>query len=103
MDEGDAAGEPGRQHPEPGADLEHDVVGLQRQEPAGDLEHVVVDQEVLAEVAIGAYPELAHPRQRHLRAAHRPKTRVAFASICASSAAGSTPRSPASTSSVRIT
>jgi hypothetical protein len=103
VDEGDTPGEPGCQHAEPGADLEHDVIGLQGHEPPGDVEHVVVDQEVLAEVAVGANPELAHPRQRHLRAAHRRKPRVALASICPSSTAGSTPRWPARASSVRIT
>ena len=111
VDERDALGEPGGEHAQPGADLEHDVGRVERQEAAGDPQDVVVDEEVLAEVAVGPDPELAHPRERDLRprgsavpsAPHSPNTRVALASICASSTAGATPRSAASTSRVRMT
>src|SRR6185312_11317372 len=42
-------GEEGRQHAEPWADLEHDVVLAELGETADHAEHVLIDEEVLAE------------------------------------------------------
>ena len=46
------------EHAEPAADLEHDVVGRQLRSPLDDAEDVRVDQEVLAELAVGPHAEL---------------------------------------------
>ncbi len=75
------------QHAEPAADLEHDVVGAQLRGAADHVEDVRVDQEVLAELAVRADPELPHPAQARLRRelAHQPRSRAALASTAASS------------------
>ena len=52
VDVRDALGEIARQHAEPGADLEHDVVGLELGEAADHAEDVLVDEEVLAELLL---------------------------------------------------
>ncbi len=54
------------EHAEATADLEHDVL---RRELGGALDHaedVRVDQEVLAELAVRAHAEAAHPPQARL-------------------------------------
>ena len=58
-----------REHAEPWADLEHDIVLAELGEPLDHAQDVVVDQEVLPE-------RLARPD------AHNEKTRSAFATIC---------------------
>ena len=50
----DLVREVARQSAQPGADLEHDVLGVERSEPADHAEDVLVDEEVLAEVFFGA-------------------------------------------------
>jgi hypothetical protein len=45
---------------EAAADLEHDVGRIERRQLADDVEDVRVDEEVLAELAVRAHPELAH-------------------------------------------
>ena len=91
VDERDPLGEVAREDAEPGADLEHDVLGLELGETADDAEDVLVDEEVLAEVLLRA--------DGH----ERPKAAVAFASICASSSVGSSSRAAASAASVWTT
>ncbi len=66
MDVRDASGEVLRQHAETAADLQPDVVGLQLRLALDDAEDVGVDEEVLAEVALGPHAELAHPAQARL-------------------------------------
>ena len=83
----DPLGEKPGQDAESRANFENDVVGVEPGEPLDHSEDVVVDQEVLAEA-------LAR------RDRHSANTRVAFSSICCSSAAASTPRTAASASSV---
>ena len=82
-----ALGEVLGQHAEPAADLEHDVLGRERGGAADHVEDVRVDQEVLAELAVRADPELAHAAQARLRRelAHQPSSRAALASTAASS------------------
>ncbi len=53
MHEAHPVGEKGREHPEPGADLEHDVVRLELGETTDHAEDVRVREEVLAEVRLG--------------------------------------------------
>ena len=91
--EAHALSEVGGEDAESRADLEHDVVPLQVGEAAGDAEDVLVDQEVLAELAVGRDGELHG----------RPNAAVAFASITRSSSSGASPRASASTASVWIT
>jgi hypothetical protein len=79
-----------REDAEAGADLEHDIVRVELGEAPDDAEDVVVDQEVLAELLL----------RRDVR---RPKTAVAFASICAASSAASSLRAAASASTVCTT
>ena len=76
-----------RQHAEPAADLEHHVVGGQRGGAGDHVEQVRVDQEVLAEVALGADAERLHPPQARLRGeiAHQPNRRALVACTAASS------------------
>ena len=61
-------------------------------QPARHVQHVAVDEEVLAQIAIGRDAELAQPGQRDL-GGHSPNTRSAFRSICSASSAAGTPRS----------
>ena len=80
-------GEVLRQHAEAAADLEHDVVLVQLRGATDHVEDVRVDQEVLAQLAVGPDPELAHPAQARLRGevAHHPSSRAALASTAVSS------------------
>ena len=88
MDERDARRQVPREHPEPGADLEHDVVGFERGEAPDHAEDVLVDEEVLA--------ELPARRDADAFVSHvRRKAAVAFASIACSSTAASSPRASA--------
>ena len=63
---GDAGREVLGQDAEAAADLEHDVVGPQLGQPPDHLQQVRVDQEVLAQLAIGADAELAQAAQARL-------------------------------------
>ena len=90
VDERDASGEVAGEHAKARADLQHDVVRVQLGEPADDAEDVLVDEEMLAELLLRAD-------------AHGPKSAVAFASICASSSPGSSPRAAASAATVCMT
>src|SRR4029079_19705583 len=94
MDPGQAVGEVAGQDPEPRADLEDDVAAVELADPADLAEYVLVDEEVLAEHAVGDDREAGH---------ERPKAAVAFASIRASSTCGSSPRTSASVVSVWTT
>src|SRR5439155_25269094 len=107
--------DPGRevfgQHPQPAADLEDHIGRIELRRAPDHAEDVVVDQEVLAELAVRAYPELAQPAQAGLARpgapprplAHHPKTRAAFRSTIASSSAYDVPRSSATYSAVCTT
>ena len=77
------------QHAQPPADLEHDVGRLELGGATDHSEDVVVDQEVLAELAVGADLEAAQAAQAGLAglAAHHPRTRAAFSSTVRSSSA----------------
>ena len=55
------------QHAEPAADLQRDVLGRQLRRAFDDPQDVGVDQEVLAEVALGPHVERAHAAQARLR------------------------------------
>ena len=85
VDEAHTFGEIHGEDAEAGTDLEHDVFGAELREAAHDAEDVVVDQEVLAELAVG--------RDRKLHG--RSKAAVAFASIARSSWSRSSPRASA--------
>ena len=85
VDEAHTFGEIRGEDAEAGADLEHDVFGSELREAARDAEDVVVDQEVLAEIAVGRDGQLHG----------RPKAAVAFASIARSSSSRSSPRASA--------
>ena len=63
---GPPAAEARRQRPDPGADLERDVLGAPVPRAARSPEDVVVDQEALPEPAIRPQPELGQPGERHL-------------------------------------
>ncbi len=67
VDVRDARREVLREHAEAAADLEHDVVGLEPRLALDHAEDVGVDEEVLAEVALGPHAEVAHPAQARLR------------------------------------
>jgi hypothetical protein len=54
------------EHPKATPDLEHDVGGIERRGALDDAEDVRVDEEVLAEVALGADAEGPQPAQRRL-------------------------------------
>ena len=73
---------------EPAADLEHDVVGAELRGALDDPEDVRVDEEVLAEVALGAHAELAQAAQARLGGevlGHHPNSVAALASTRRSS------------------
>ena len=76
-----------RQHPQPPADLEDDVVRLELGGRADDAQQVVVDEEVLAQLSVGPDVELPQTSQARLAGLgrHHPKTRAAFDSTSASS------------------
>jgi hypothetical protein len=103
----DALREELRKDTEPSPDLEHHVVRRELRRAPDHVEQVVVDQEVLAEVAIGPDVELAQaaqaglPRRGRLAGAgHQPKTRAALRSTIAPSSAYETLRSSATRSAV---
>ena len=80
------------QHAQAAADLEHDVAlgGVEFRGALDDPEDVRVDEEVLAEVALGAHAELAQAAQARLGgelAGHHPKRVAALASTRRSSSA----------------
>ncbi len=97
--------QPGCERADARADLERDVLALQRGEPLDHAQQVVVDEEVLAELAIGPQAELRQACERDLaRRAHgSAKTRAAFASTWSPSSSASTPRSSATARSVSST
>ena len=68
------------EHAQPAADLEHHVGRTELGGPADHAEDVVVDQEVLAELAVGPDLEPAQAAQAGLArlAAHQPSTRAAL-------------------------
>ena len=82
-----ALGEVLRQHAEPAADLQHHVAGAELGGAADHVEDVRVDQEVLAQLAVGPDAELAQAAQARLRRelGHQPSSRAALASTAASS------------------
>ena len=89
----DALGEVAREHAEPGADLEHDVVRLELGEPADHAEDVLVDEEVLAELLL-----------RRRRSSGKPKHSAALrVDLRARARSGSSPRACASAASVWTT
>ena len=77
------------QHAEAAADLEHDVRAIELRGAVDHAEDVVVDQEVLAELAVGPDPVCAQAPQAGLArlVGHHPKTRAAFCSTVRSSSA----------------
>ena len=94
------------EHAEPAADLQHHVGRVELGGGADHAQDVVVDQEVLAELPVGADPEGAQPPQARLArlaAAHGPSTRAAFASTIRSSSSYSLPRSSATKRAVWVT
>jgi hypothetical protein len=75
---------------EAAADLEHDVVAAELRRALDDAEDVRVDEEVLAEIALGAHAELAHAAQTRLGGelpGHHPNRVAALASTTRSSSA----------------
>jgi hypothetical protein len=71
------------QHAEAAPDLEDDVLGAEPGGAVDDPEDVRVDEEVLAEVALGPHAELGEPAQARLR--HHRRSAAAVASTAASS------------------
>src|SRR5262249_32176270 len=61
-----ARGEVLAQDPQAASYLEDDVVLRQLRRAVDDAEDVRVDEEVLAEIALGAHPEAPHPAERRL-------------------------------------
>ena len=86
----DALGEERGEDAHARPDLEHDVVGVQFREAADDAEQVLVDEEVLAEVALGVRKP-AHERWKAARA---------FSAVCRPSTSASSPRAAASAATV---
>jgi hypothetical protein len=77
-----------RQHAEAAPDLQRHVAGLQARLALDDSEDVGVDQEVLAQVALGPDAELAQTAQARLARAgdvHQPNTAAALCSTSCSS------------------
>src|SRR2546423_4087584 len=100
----DPGGEVLGEDAEPAADLQDDVLGSELREPPDDVEDVRVDQEVLAELAVGANAEPAHPPQRRLDrqvVGHHPKTAAALRSSAASSSSDGVARRSARQAAVR--
>ena len=96
------------EHAEAAADLEHDVRGVELGRPADDAEQVRVDEEVLAELALGRMPKLPQPPQAGLPGlleplGHHPNSRAALASTAASSRSYSMPRRSATKRAVCTT
>ena len=89
VDERDTVGEIASEHAEPGADLQHDVLGPQTGQAADDAEDVLVDEEMLAELPVR--DDSTHGRE---------KAAVALASMRAASSFASSPRAAASASTV---
>ena len=90
VDVRDARGQVLGQDAEAAADLEHDVARVERGGARDHVEDVRVDQEVLAQLALRADPERAHPPQARLdelALAHQPNSRALLACTAASSSA----------------
>src|SRR5204862_853169 len=86
------------------AHLEHDVALVELRHAPDHLEDVVVDQEVLAELAVGPDAELAQAAKAALaERTHQPNTRAALRSTTRSSSSYATPRSSATCSAVSTT
>ena len=88
VDVGGTRGQVLAEHAQPTADLEHDVVVGELGRALDDAEDVRVDEEVLAEVALGAHAELAHAAQARLGGelpGHHPNSVAALASTRRSS------------------
>ena len=77
------------QHAEPAAHLEHDVALVELRGARDHVEQVGVDQEVLAEVALGPDAERRETAQARLRGqlAHQPNRRALLSCSAASSSA----------------
>ena len=90
------------EHPEAAADLEHHIVLAELGRAGDHPEDVGIDEEVLAEVAVGANAEAAQASEAGLRrhASHHANVRAALAVIAAASSALSVPRSCARNASV---
>ena len=107
----DPRGEELRQHAQPAAHLEHDVVIVELRRLADHAQDVVVDQEVLAELAIRADAEGAQPAEAGLarlaplaRLAHGPSRRARRSHPPSrSSSSYSMPRSSATKRAVCVT
>ena len=69
----DALGEVLREHAQAAADLEHHVLRRELGRAVDHAEDVRVDQEVLAELAVGAHAEAAHAPQAGLDGSPRPR------------------------------
>ncbi len=93
MNARDSLGEVRSQDAQPGADLEHHVVVVEHGEAVDHAEDVLVDEEVLAEIAIGS-DRKAHGSE---------KAAVAFVSIRVPSSSASSPRASASAATVSRT
>ena len=89
------------QHAEAAADLEHDVLRAELRRPVDDAEDVRVDEEVLAEVALGPDVELGEPAQTRL--GHHRSSAAAVASTAASSSSYAMPRRSATNRAVCTT
>ena len=85
------------QHPEPGADLQHDVARADARLAHGQVDQVLVEQEVLAELGVGAQAvgrQQPHDADPARRAAGSPGEDAGGVSVVSSSRASSvTPRS----------
>ncbi len=93
MDTLDALGQVAGQDAEARADLEHDVVLLELREAPDHAEDVLVDEEVLAEIAVRANRQL-HGSE---------KAAAAFTEMRSPSSSASSPRTFASSATVRTT
>jgi hypothetical protein len=85
---GGACGQVLAEHAQSAADLEHHVIAAEVRCPLDDAEDVRVDEEVLAQVALGAHAELAQAAQARLGGqvlGHHPKSVAALASTRRSS------------------
>ena len=102
------AREGGGQHPQAGAHLQHGVARADARLAHGQVDQVLVEQEVLAELGVGAQamgreqPHDADPAPPG-RPGHQAKARAAFRVVSSSRASSVTPRSAAMNRSVWTT